>query len=170
MKRLPRIIKITSIIDFVVQTLWNNGELREIDFKPMLAAWKANNEQIYDPLQEKKVFETIAVSEDHTLYWPNVSIELSFNGITRKCPLEIDPDVLYEKSKLVGGYGHSHIGQLLKAARLKAGLSQKEVAMNSGTSRTYISRIENEHSDIQFDVFYKIVKLGMGKDLKVSIE
>jgi DNA-binding XRE family transcriptional regulator len=170
MKRLPRIIKITSITDFVVQTLWNNGELREIDFKPMLAGWKAQKEEMYEPLQNREVFEMIAVSADHTLYWPNLSTKITFNGVTKEAHLDLDPDVLYNRSTLVSGYEHSHIGKLLKAARLKAGLSQQEVAMNSGTSRTYISRIENEHSDIQFDVFYKIVRLGIGMDLKVSIE
>ena len=170
MKRLPRIIKIVSVRNFVIKTLWNNGEMREIDFKPVIAAWKKNKERMYEPLFESKIFNNVAVTPEHTLYWPKVKIKITFKGVSKEEPLDLDPDVLYETSKLIKRYERPRIGHLLKAVREKAGLSQSEVAINSGTSRTYISRIENEHSDIQFDVFYKIVRLGIGKDVKVSIE
>lgn len=170
MKRLPRIVKIVSVRNFVIRTLWNNGELRAIDFKPMIELWQKNKEHIYEPLANPKIFKSVSVSADHTLCWPSVPIKVTFKGITNESPLDLDPDVLYEAGKLIERYEPPRVGLLLKTAREHAGLSQTEVALNSGTSRTYISRIENERSDIQFDVFYKIVKLGIGKDVKVSIE
>ena len=169
MKRLPRIVNIVSVKKFVVRLLWNNGEVRDIDFKPMLEEWRKNKEAMYEPLADPKVFKTVALSPERTLCWPSVSIKIKFKGITKEHPLDLDPDVLYEKSKLIERYERPHIGHMLKAARQSAGLSQIQVANNSGTSRTYISKIENERSDIQFDVFYKIVTLGMGKELKMSI-
>jgi len=170
MKRLPRILKILSVNSFIVRTLWNNGEIRDIDFEPLLTIWNKEEETIYQPLNDLAIFETVQVSPDHTLYWPTVTVYITFKGTKKGAPLDLDPDVLYEKSTLVEKYERPHIGRLLKTAREKAGLSQMEVAINCGTSRTYLSRIENEHSDIQFDVFYKIVILGMGKKLKVLIE
>ncbi len=170
MRRLPRIIKIISVRSFTVRTLWNNGEVRDIDFKPIMETWKKNQEEMYEPLYETKIFRKVAVSPEHTLYWPGVYLKITFNGITQEVPLDLDPDVLYDQSLLIKRYDRPNIGLLLRQARENAGLSQSQVALNSGTSRTYISRIENEHSDIQFDVFYKIVTLGMGKEVKVSIE
>lgn len=170
MKRLPRIVRIISVRNFIIRSLWNNGEVRDIDFKPMIESWKKSNEDLYEPLYSPKIFKSVAVSDEHTLCWPAIKIKVTFKGITKETPLDMDPDVLYENSKLIRRYERPNIGHILKTARENAGLSQSEVAINSGTSRTYISRIENEHSDIQFDVFYKIVRLGIGKDLKVSIE
>ena len=170
MKRLPRIIKIISVRNFVVKTLWNNGEIRDIDFKPLLAQWSADEETRYAPLNDARLFKTVAVSPDHTLQWPKLMTKLTFRGITKESPLDLDPDVLFEKSKLVEQHKPLHVGHILKAAREDAGLSQTEVAQNSGTTRNYISRIENEKSDIQVDTLYKIVTLGMGKQLSVSIK
>jgi transcriptional regulator with XRE-family HTH domain len=58
---------------------------------------------------------------------------------------------------------------MLKEAREKAGLSQAEVALSAGTTRNYISRIENGKSDIQLETLHKIVALGLGKELKVEV-
>ena len=57
----------------------------------------------------------------------------------------------------------------MRKARLDAGLSQEEVALNAGTTRHYISRIENEQSEIQFDTFQKIIELGLGRKVKLEI-
>jgi DNA-binding XRE family transcriptional regulator len=170
MKRLPRIIKIISVRNFIVRSLWNNGEVRDIDFKPIMETWEQDKEEMYEPLYDPKKFKTVSVSPEHTLCWPNVTLKVTFKGVTKVAPLDLDPDVLYEQSKLIKRFERPKIGHILRQARENAGLSQSQVALNSGTSRTYISRIENEHSDIQFDVFYKIVTLGMGKEVKVSIE
>ncbi len=170
MKRLPRIVKVISIRNFIIKTLWNNGEVRDIDFKPLMEEWKENKEEMYAPLYDAKIFRSVSVSPEHTLCWPKIKIKLVFKGITKESTLDLDPDVLYEKSKLTEKYERPHIGLILKAARENAGLSQTQVAQNSGTSRNYISRIENEQSDIQVDTLYKIVTLGIGKELQVSIK
>ncbi|MCB0573487.1 MAG: helix-turn-helix transcriptional regulator, partial [Saprospiraceae bacterium] len=44
-----------------------------------------------------------------------------------------------------------NVGAMLRRAREAAGLSQADVALKSGTTRNYISRIENEKSDIQLE-------------------
>lgn len=170
MRRLPRIVKILSIRNYVIRSVWNNGEVRDIDFKPFLQEWKRNKESMYDPLNNPRIFRTVSVSPEHTLYWGSIKIPITFKGVTKDVPLDLDPDVLYQRSTLVGKYEAPHVGNLLREARRQAGLSQKEVAINSGTTRNYISRIENEQSDIQIETLFKIVRLGIGKELKVLIE
>ena len=128
MKRLPRIVNIISIRKFVIRLLWNNGEVRDVDFKPLIEEWKKNKEKMYQPLADPKVFKTVSVSPERTLCWPSVKIKIKFKGLTKEHPLDLDPDVLFEKSRLIERYERPHIGHILKTARENAGLSQIEVA------------------------------------------
>ena len=61
------------------------------------------------------------------------------------------------------------IGLLLKKTRKELGLTQVQVATNVGTTRHYISRIENEQSEIQLDTLQKIIELGLGKKMELNI-
>ncbi len=83
--------------------------------------------------------------------------------------MELDAQELYRQSNLVKKVEGVNIGAMFREARLKAGLSQADVALKSGTSRHYISRIENEKSDIQLETFQKIVELGIGKKVVIEI-
>jgi len=48
-------------------------------------------------------------------------------------------------------------------------MSQSDLALASGTSRTYISKIENNRSDVELDTLRKIVETGLGKKLEIKI-
>lgn len=62
------------------------------------------------------------------------------------------------------------LGELLKEARKEANLTQEELADMTGTKKSYISRIESGKSEIQLSTFSRIIKLGLGKDLQISIQ
>jgi transcriptional regulator with XRE-family HTH domain len=49
-------------------------------------------------------------------------------------------------------------------------MSQQDLALISGTSRTYISRIENERSDIELATLRKIIETGLGKRMEIKIK
>lgn len=61
------------------------------------------------------------------------------------------------------------IGAMLKEARVEANLTQEELAEKTGTKKSYISRIERGLSDIQISTYYKLIELGLGKHLNISI-
>lgn len=61
------------------------------------------------------------------------------------------------------------LGAMLKEARVKANLTQEELAEKTGTKKSYISRIERGLSDIQISTYYKLIELGLGKQLNISI-
>jgi ribosome-binding protein aMBF1 (putative translation factor) len=61
------------------------------------------------------------------------------------------------------------LGAMLKEARVEANLTQEELAQKTGTKKSYISRIERGLSDIQFSTYYKLIELGLGKHLNISI-
>ena len=61
------------------------------------------------------------------------------------------------------------LGVMLQEARKDAKLTQEELAQKTGTKKSYISRIETGKSDIQLSTFYRLIEMGLGKTLKISI-
>ena len=61
------------------------------------------------------------------------------------------------------------IGEILRDARKKAHMTQEELAKKTGTRKSFISRIENGHSDIQLSTLYRLVEIGFGKSLTLTI-
>jgi len=61
------------------------------------------------------------------------------------------------------------LGVMLREARQVAGVTQEELAVRTGTQKSYISRIERGQSDIQISTFYRLVEIGLGKRLNISI-
>jgi DNA-binding XRE family transcriptional regulator len=61
------------------------------------------------------------------------------------------------------------IGEILKQARKDAHMTQEELAKKTGTRKSFISRIENGHSDIQLSTLYRLVEIGFGKRINLTI-
>jgi DNA-binding XRE family transcriptional regulator len=61
------------------------------------------------------------------------------------------------------------LGVLLEEARLKLGMTQDELAQKCGTNKSYISRIENNASDIRLSTLMKIIQTGFGGRLKLTL-
>ncbi len=61
------------------------------------------------------------------------------------------------------------LGVMLKEARMEANLTQEELATKSGTKKSYISRIERGLSDIQISTYFKLIEIGLGRQLTISI-
>lgn len=61
------------------------------------------------------------------------------------------------------------LGVMLKEARKEAHLTQEELAEKTGTKKSYISRIEQGQSDIQISTYYRLIEIGLGKHLNISI-
>jgi len=61
------------------------------------------------------------------------------------------------------------LGIMLKEARKESQITQEELAERTGTNKSYISRIEQGQSDIQISTYYKLIELGLGKHLNISI-
>ena len=62
------------------------------------------------------------------------------------------------------------LGVLLEQARLKLGMTQEQLAEKCGTNKSYISRIENNASDIRLSTLMKIVQTGLGGHLKLTLQ
>lgn len=61
------------------------------------------------------------------------------------------------------------IGVLIQEARKKQHMTQEELASKVGTTKNYISRIENNASDIRLSTLMRIIRDGLGGHLKLSV-
>jgi len=68
------------------------------------------------------------------------------------------------------GFETFKLGVMLQEMRKEKGLTQEELADKCGTSKTYISRIENNASDIRLSTLIRIVQEGLGGHLKLSVD
>ena len=62
------------------------------------------------------------------------------------------------------------IGVLIQEARKKQHLTQEQLAEKVGTTKNYISRIENNVSDIRLSTLMRIIREGLGGSLKFSLD
>ena len=62
------------------------------------------------------------------------------------------------------------VGLLLKKAREEKQLTQEQLAGLVDKKRTYISRVENDGSNLTLKTLFDIVEKGLGGKVKISIE
>ena len=67
------------------------------------------------------------------------------------------------------GFEAFKLGVLIQEMREKQNLTQEQLAAKCGTTKSYISRIENNASDIRLSTLMRIVKEGLGGHLKLSV-
>lgn len=60
------------------------------------------------------------------------------------------------------------LAECLKEQRRLAGLTQEQLAEKIGTKKSYISKLENGHSDIQLSTLFRIFA-GLGKRVSFTI-
>ena len=62
------------------------------------------------------------------------------------------------------------LGVMIQELRKEQGLTQEQLAEKCGTTKTYISRIENNSSDIRLSTLMKIIREGFGGHLNLSVD
>ena len=68
------------------------------------------------------------------------------------------------------GFEAFKLGVMLQELRKDNGMTQEQLAQKCGTTKTYISRIENNASDIRLSTLMRIIREGFGKQLKLSLD
>lgn len=74
-----------------------------------------------------------------------------------------------ERDELEAGYEKFKIGALIHEARIKQGMTQEQLAEKVGMTKSYISKIENNIKEARISTLQKIVELGFGGQLELSI-
>ena len=60
------------------------------------------------------------------------------------------------------------LAECLKEQRRLAGLTQEQLAAKIGTKKSYISKIENGHADVQLSTLFRIFN-GLGKRISLTV-
>jgi HTH-type transcriptional regulator / antitoxin HipB len=74
-----------------------------------------------------------------------------------------------KREKFERGYEAFKLGVILQELRKKNNLTQEQLADKCGTTKNYISRIENDASDIRLSTLLKIINDGLGARLEISV-
>jgi len=74
-----------------------------------------------------------------------------------------------ERAIFEEGFEAFKLGVMIQELRKEQGLTQEQLAQKCGTTKTYISRIENNASDIRLSTLMRIVREGLGGQLKLSV-
>ncbi|MCL9968070.1 MAG: helix-turn-helix domain-containing protein [Aquirufa antheringensis] len=68
------------------------------------------------------------------------------------------------------GFEAFKLGAILRELRLEQDLTQKQLAQKCGTTKTSISRIENNAGDIRLSTLMRIIRVGLGRQLTFSLD
>lgn len=75
-----------------------------------------------------------------------------------------------ERNELEAGYEAFKIGALIHDTRIEMGMTQEQLAEKVGTSKSYISKIENNLKEARISTLQKIIELGFGGRLELNIK
>ena len=75
-----------------------------------------------------------------------------------------------ERDELEAGYEAFKIGALIHDTRIEMGMTQEQLAEKVGTTKSYISRLENNVKEVRLSTLQKIVELGLDGQLELSIK
>jgi DNA-binding XRE family transcriptional regulator len=75
-----------------------------------------------------------------------------------------------ERDELEAGYENFKIGALIHDTRIELGMTQEQLAEKVGTTKSYISKIENNIKEARISTLQKIIELGFGGQLELSIK
>lgn len=74
------------------------------------------------------------------------------------------------REKYEEGFEVFKLGVMLQELRKEQGMTQEQLATKCGTTKTYISRIENNASDIRLSTLMRIIREGFGGHLNISVD
>jgi DNA-binding XRE family transcriptional regulator len=75
-----------------------------------------------------------------------------------------------ERDELEAGYEAFKIGALIHDTRIKMGMTQEQLAEKVGTTKSYISKIENNVKEARISTLQKIIELGFGGRLELNVK
>jgi DNA-binding XRE family transcriptional regulator len=75
-----------------------------------------------------------------------------------------------EREMFEEGFEAFKLGVMIQELRKQNGLTQSQLAEKCGTTKNYISRIENNASDIRLSTLMRIISDGFGGHLRMNVE
>lgn len=86
---------IKDVTPYIVTCLWNDGVTREVDLTEFILDKARNSENSYAQLYDEDRFAEVKC-DGTTLYWDDGLEFEDYDGKTKKGPLDIAPELLFE--------------------------------------------------------------------------
>ncbi len=74
-----------------------------------------------------------------------------------------------KRDELESGYEAFKIGALIHDTRIEMGMTQQQLAEKVGTTKSYISKIENDMKEARISTLQKIIEVGFGGSLELIV-
>ena len=74
-----------------------------------------------------------------------------------------------KRDELEAGYESFKIGAMIHNTRIEMGMTQEQLAEKVGTTKSYISKIENDIKEARLSTLQKIIEIGFGGKLELNI-
>lgn len=168
--RVLKILKINWIRNYKISCMFSDGQSRIIEFKKFFNVKKIKNPShpINKLLLNQEEFSKVKII-GNSIGWENIGINSTDEeGRDLFLPFHLDPIVLFQNS-ILDEEENFDLGKFIKNERKKAGLTQEKLAKRIGTNKAYISKIENNNTDIEFLTLYKIIKAGFRKEFNIQL-
>ncbi len=75
-----------------------------------------------------------------------------------------------KRDDLESGYEAFKIGALIHDTRIELGMTQGQLAEKVGTTKSYISKIENNFKEARLSTLQKIIEVGFGGTLELIVK
>ena len=75
-----------------------------------------------------------------------------------------------KREKFEQGYQEFKLGVMIHEARISKWLTQTQLAEKCGTTKAYISKVENDVKDVRVSTLRRIVEDGLGGHLQLSVK
>jgi Protein of unknown function (DUF2442) len=85
-----KIIEILSIEPYEITARFNTGEIRTINFLPLVEKFTA--------LKDPTIFAMAKIDDYPTISWDGLAKIRELDGAIHPCPLDFSPDTLYQLS------------------------------------------------------------------------
>lgn len=163
-----RILKINRIDQLRIHCTFNTGEYRVVDLEKFVEAYDLRKDETLRQIQASAPL--VVKVKDGTLTFPYALKEISLrSGKKMTVAYDLDPVMLYDVSEPDEEMTELfQIGHQLRQARKQAGLTQEQLANRVGTSKGYISRIENNRTDVALKTLRRIIEVGLEKRLLIA--
>ena len=98
------------------------------------------------------------------------NINKNLTSFAKHLDLQYGKQGTQNREKYEKGFETFKLGVTIQELRKEKGLTQEQLAEKCGTTKTYISRIENDASDIRLSTLMRIIREGLGGHLKLSVD
>lgn len=164
-----KIIKIKGIDFPNISFISRNNESRIINLKTYFK--KINLEKGdfgHEIIEDSNVFNSVTL-ENNALAWKEINkIIILPSGKKIETFFHLDPILTIEYSDLIPN-SFIKLGKKIKSERKEQKLSQEELGKRIGTTKNYISKVENAKTGIEFNTLEKIFEVGLNKNIYLIV-